>query len=129
VRLVSPQVDAQTKLGAVRVRLPVRADIRAGGFARAVFADASAVAPAVPETAIRYDADGASVMVVGADNRVKRVPIQAGQRGGGMVQLLKGPPVGTRVIAAAAALMLDGDLVRPVEGAAPVAAAAPAVKK
>jgi len=129
VRLVSPQVNAQTKLGAVRVRLPVRADIRAGGFGRAVFADASSLAPAVPEAAIRYDADGAGVMVVGADNRVKRVMVQAGQRGGGMVQLVKGPPPGTRIVAAAAALMMDGDLVRPVEGPASAAAPAPAPRK
>src|SRR5690606_9296039 len=86
VRLVSPQVDPQTKLGEVRVSLPVRSDIRAGGFGRAVFADASTTALAVPETAIRYDANGASVMVVGADNRVHRAPIKVGARGGGLVQ-------------------------------------------
>jgi HlyD family secretion protein len=124
VRLVSPQVNPETKLGSVRVRLPVRADIRSGGFARAVFTDASAVSAAVPETAVRYDADGASVMVVGADNRVRRVMIQAGTRGAGFVQLVKGPPVGTRIVANAAALMLDGDRVSPVERRAQTAAAA-----
>jgi HlyD family secretion protein len=118
VRLVSPQVDAQTKLGAVRVRLPVRPDIRAGGFGRATFTDAGAEALAVPEAAVRYDSDGAAVMTVGADNRVKRVLVQAGQRAGGYVQLVRGPPAGTRIVAAAAAFLLDGDLVRPVEGAA-----------
>jgi HlyD family secretion protein len=115
VRLVSPQVDAQTKLGFVRVTLPVRSDVRSGGFARAVFLEATATAPAVPDTAITYDADGASVMVVGADNKLKRVPVQTGQRGGGWVQLIKGPPVGARVLRSAGGLMLDGDLVRPVE--------------
>ena len=118
VRLISPQIDAQTKLGEVRVTLPVRSDIRAGGFARAVFSDAAGTALAVPETAVRYDADGASVMVVGSDNRVRRVLIQAGPRGSGLVQLVKGPPAGARVIANAAALLLDGDLVRPVQGSA-----------
>lgn len=121
VRLISPQIDPQTKLGEVRILLPSRADIRAGGFARAVFNDASGTALAVPETAIRYDADGASVMVVGADNRVKRVPVRAGARGTGLVQLVQGPPQGSRVVANAGALMLDGDLVRPVEAAAPAA--------
>jgi HlyD family secretion protein len=115
VRLVSPQVDPQTKLGFVRVRLPVQADIRAGGFARAVFLGASSTAPSVPDSAISYDADGASVMVVGADNRIHRVLVQTGQRGGGWVQLVKGPPAGTRVVRAAGGLLLDGDLIRPVE--------------
>jgi HlyD family secretion protein len=131
VRLISPQIDAQTKLGEVRILLPVRSDIRAGGFARAVFTDASSSALALPEAAVRYDADGAGVMVVGADNRVHRVMIQAGPRGSGLVQLLKGPPAGSRIVANAAALLLDGDLIRPVEGAAPPVAAAvrPAAKK
>ncbi|MFN3512033.1 MAG: efflux RND transporter periplasmic adaptor subunit [Phenylobacterium sp.] len=124
VRLVSPQVDTQTRLGTVRVRLPVRSDIRAGGFARAVFDDAQAQALAVPETAIRYDADGASVMVVSQDNRVRRVAVTTGARGGGMVALVKGPPAGSLVVQNAAAFLLDGDLVRPVEAAA----AAPAPK-
>jgi HlyD family secretion protein len=119
VRLISPQINPQTRLGRVRVLLPVRQDVRVGGFARAVFTDASGVVLTVPETAIRYDADGASLMVLGANNRVKRVLIQAGQRGSGLVQIVKGPPAGSRVVANAAALMLDGDLVKPVEGAAP----------
>lgn len=129
VRLISPQIDPQTKLGEVRILLPVRSDIRAGGFARAVFTDAAGQALAVPETAIRYDADGASVMTVGPDNRVKRVAVQTGPRGGGYVQLVRGPPAGTRIVQNAAAFLLDNDLVRPTEGAAPPPAAAPAKKQ
>ena len=126
VRLISPQVDPQTKLGFVRVRLPVRPDIRAGGFARAEFTEASGSAPSAPDTAVSYDADGASVMVVGADNRIRRSPVQTGQRGGGWVQLIKGPPLGTRIVRSAGGLLLEGDLVRPVEDGA---AAAPGPRK
>jgi HlyD family secretion protein len=32
------------------------------------------------------------------------------------VQLVKGPPAGARIVENAGALLLDGDLVRPVEG-------------
>jgi HlyD family secretion protein len=128
IRLVSPQIDPQTKLGSVRIRLPVRADIRSGGFGRALFTEVARTMPAVPETAIRYDSDGASVMVVGADNRVKRQAVQTGMRGSGLVELVKGPPAGSRIVAAAASFLLDGDLVRPVEGAR-VATTAPVVKE
>ncbi len=113
VRLVSPQIDPQTKLGVVRIHLPVTRDIRAGGFGRAVFSEVSGMALAAPETAVRYDADGAAVMVVGADNRVHRALVQTGQRGGGLVQLIKGPPSGTRIVQNAAAFLLDGDLIKP----------------
>lgn len=126
VRLISPQIDTQTKLGEVRVLLPVRSDIRAGGFGRAVFPDASAMALVVPETAVRYDADGASLMTVQPNNRVRRVLVQTGQRGGGYVQLTRSPPAGTRVIRNAGAFLLDNDLIRPVEAAATAAAARPA---
>jgi HlyD family secretion protein len=124
VRLISPQVDPQTKLGQVRVLLPVSSAARSGGFGRAVFSDAAGMALAVPESAVRYDADGASLMTVGSDNRVHRVLIQAGARGSGLVQIVKGPPAGTRVVANSASLLLEGDLVRPSD-AAPQATPAP----
>ena len=122
VRLVSPQIDAQTKLGVVRIHLPVNPGIRAGGFGRAVFSDVTGMASALPESAIRYDADGASVMVVGPDNRVRHVMVQTGQRGAGLVQLIKGPPNGSRIVQNAAAFLLDGDMVKPTAGAMPAAA-------
>jgi HlyD family secretion protein len=117
VRLINPQIDRETKLGSVRITLPVRADIRAGGFARAVFKDVSSVASSVPETAVRYDADGASVMVVEASNHVKRYPVRTGIRGAGLVQLIEGPPLGARVVASAGSFLLDGDSVQALERA------------
>jgi HlyD family secretion protein len=63
---------------------------------------------------VRYDADGASVMVVGADNKLSRVPVTTGQRGGGFVELLTGPPAGSRVVDRAAAMVVPGDVVRPM---------------
>jgi HlyD family secretion protein len=117
VRLISPQIDPQTKLGQVRILLPVSSGVRAGGYGRAVFSDAAGQALAVPEGAIRYDADGASVMTVDANNRVHRVMVETGARGSGLVQLVRGPPAGTRVVANASSLLLEGDLVRPQESA------------
>jgi HlyD family secretion protein len=127
VRLISPQIETQTKLGEVRILLPVRSDIRSGGFARAVFSDVASETLALPESAIRYDANGASVMVIGSDNRVRRVAVQTGQRGSGFVQVLRGPPAGSRVVQNAAAFLLDGDPVRPTE--AKVAAAPGSTKR
>lgn len=120
VRLVSPRVDQQTKLGRARVLLPVRPDLRPGGFARAHFNQESRPVPTAPEAAIRYDADGASVMVVRADDRVRRVAVRSGARAGGYVELVEGPPAGSTVALGGSAFVLDGDKVRPV----PVAAAA-----
>ncbi|HEY3797865.1 MAG TPA: efflux RND transporter periplasmic adaptor subunit [Caulobacteraceae bacterium] len=112
VRLLSPRVDSTTRLGKVRITLPVRADIRSGGFAKATFTNLTRQTITVPEAAVRYDASGASVMVVGADNKVAQVPVVTGERGGGYVELLSGPPAGTVVVAKAAAQLLPGDYVK-----------------
>ncbi|HZZ89029.1 MAG TPA: efflux RND transporter periplasmic adaptor subunit [Caulobacteraceae bacterium] len=112
VRLVSPRVDATSRLGKVRITLPVRPDIRAGGYAKASFTDISRATPALPETAVRYDASGASVMVVDATGKVSQFQVRTGDRGGGYVELLSGPPAGSRVVAKAASQILPGDYVK-----------------
>ena len=75
VRLVAPSVDANTKLGKVRVRLPVSRALRPGGFGRAQFSGSGTPVLAVPETAVRQDADGVSVMVVDPSNQYKWVAV------------------------------------------------------
>lgn len=123
VRLVSPQVSAQTQLGTVWISLPNHPAIRAGGFASAAFEGGGDSSLTVPETAVRYDGDGASVMVVGEDNRVKRVAVSTGARGGGLVELVRGPAAGALVVESAGSFLLENDLVRPVrKGAAPAPA-------
>jgi HlyD family secretion protein len=113
VRLVSPRVDAANRLGKVRVRLPVRPDLRPGGFGRATFGASGAAVTAIPEAAIRYEADGLSVMTVDSTNRAHQVAIKVGQKGGGWVQLVQGPPAGTRIVLGGASFVADGDTVRP----------------
>jgi HlyD family secretion protein len=98
----------------VRVLLPVRSDLRPGGFGRGTFVAVTTAARAVPETAVRYDADGASVVVVGSDNRVSQQPVRTGRRSGGFVELQDGPPVGSVVLERAAAFVLPGDRVHPI---------------
>lgn len=129
VRLIEPAIDPQTQLGAIRISLPAHPQVRPGGFARANFSAGGAAVLSVPESAIRYDADGASVMVVGAGDRVRQVPVKTGARGGGFVELVSGPPAGARVLQRAASLVLPGDVVRPATAAAPAAAPTPAAKR
>ena len=57
-------------------------------------------------------------MLVGADNTISRAPIVSGQRGGGYVELISGPPAGSRVVAKAAAMLVTGDKIVPVSGSA-----------
>jgi HlyD family secretion protein len=113
VRLVSPRVDSANRLGKVRVRLPVRPDLRPGGFGRASFGASGAAVTAIPESAIRYEADGLFVMTVDSNNRAHMVSVKVGQKGGGWAQLVQGPPAGTRIVLGGASFVTDGDVVRP----------------
>lgn len=115
VRLVSPAVDPATKLGKVRILLPVRPDLRPGGYARAVFSGSARAVMSVPETAISYSANGPTVMTVDNTNHAHVVSVKTGQHGGGYVELLQGPPEGTRVLLGGAAFVLEGDAVKTVE--------------
>ncbi len=119
VRLIEPEVDQQTKLGHIRVAMPVRQDLRPGGYARATLPDLTANGLVVPDKAVVYAADGASVLVVGADSRAHRVAVKTGARAKGMVELLQGPPAGSKVMITGASFVLDGDKVVAVEGDAP----------
>ena len=131
VRLIGPAVDANTKLGKVRIALPVMAGIRPGGYGQAIFSGSSEVVLAAPETTLRYDADGVSVMVVDATDHVHKIKVTTGRRAGGFVELKAGPPAGSRVLLGASSFVLEGDKVTPVGPEAPASgavAAKPAAK-
>lgn len=118
IRLISPEVDQQSKLGIARVSLPVSPKLRPGGFARVVFRDVDRPAVVVPEKAVNYDADGSYVMVLNNANRVSRVPVKTGARASGFVELIQGPAARARVLLTGATFVLEGDKVQPVREAA-----------
>jgi HlyD family secretion protein len=122
VRFISPRVDPQTKLGDVRIALPMRGDLRPGGYARAVFQGGAANAKVLPEQGVHFDANGAYVMTVGADSRVRRVDVTTGRRSNGLVEILGGLPVGTRVALGGGVFLLDGDKINAVTAPQPSAA-------
>ena len=124
VRLVSPEVNQQTKLGVVRVSLPVSPALRPGGYARAEFSNLSRPALMAPDRAVIFDAEGAYVMTLDAANKVHRIGVTTGARMNGMVELVQGPPPGTRVLTTGATFVLEGDTVKPLADVTPPVAAA-----
>ncbi len=118
VRAIQPRIEEANQLGIVRVRLPVRQDLRAGGTASARFGGTVREVLAVPEAAIQYGAQGPSVMVLAPGNRARRVAVRTGARAGDYVELLAGPKLGTQVLLSGAAFVLEGDVVRPVRDTA-----------
>ena len=113
VRLVSPEVDRQTRLGRVRIFLGDDARLRIGAFARGTITTGRSHGIAVPSAAVIFDPTGAYVQIV-KDGRVERRDIKPGLISGGMVEVEEGVRDGDVIVAKAGSFLRTGDQVRAV---------------
>lgn len=113
IRLVSPMVDATTRLGRVRIALPPSMSLRSGAFARGVVELARSRGVVVPQTAVVVDAGSAVVQVV-ADGKVETRQIKIGLSTGSLVEVAEGLAEGETVVAVAGTFVRDGDTVTAV---------------
>lgn len=115
VRLVSPEMNADTRLGKVRIALPGQKGLYVGTYGEAwITLPAHHAAMALPVQAVAFDAHGkASVMMVSDDGVASRRNVDIGRMQGGMVEILSGLQPGNQVIHRASAFVDDGDRVQP----------------
>lgn len=66
----------------------------------------------VPEDAVQHGPKGLYAFIVGTDNKVKQAPIEVGEIGSGMAQILKGITVGDKVVVEGQYRLQNGTLVR-----------------
>lgn len=119
IRLISPVVDEQTRLGAVHIAIDEDDKARVGMFARADIVIATAEGLALPLSAITTGKDGATTRLV-SDNVVKQVTIETGIQDGAYIQVTSGLKAGDVVVAKAGAFVRDGDRINPVRDDAAV---------
>ncbi|MFB9947744.1 efflux RND transporter periplasmic adaptor subunit [Rhizobium puerariae] len=113
VRLVSPTVDASTRLGSVHVVIDDESGARAGMYASAEIVISETSALALPLSAVTTSRGGSTARKV-EDNVVKQVKIETGIQDGGFVQVVSGLEAGDVVVAKAGAFVRDGDRIAPV---------------
>ena len=113
VRLVSPEVDAKTRLGTARVLIGDKPGLMVGAFARGRIATANSEGLAVPASAVMRDNDGTYLHVV-ADGAVRTRRIDTGLAGEGLVEVKSGLAETDQVVAKAGTFLRDGDAVTPV---------------
>jgi RND family efflux transporter MFP subunit len=129
VRTIGPTVDPQTRSALVYVDLTplpgMAGNARAGMFARGEFDLGATPALTVPQAAVVVR-DGFSYLYrVNPDNRVSQVKVQTGRLAGDQLEILGGLAPDTRVVAAGAGFLNDGDLVRLTDAPTGAVAAAP----
>lgn len=117
VRLVPPEIDSSTRLGKVRITLAHSDGLYTGTYGEAnIRLPSYRAAAALPETAVSFDSEGkASVLAVDGNGRVSRVPVTAGRKQGGMVEIVSGLENGRAVVRRASAFVNEGDTVKAVE--------------
>jgi len=113
VRLVSPEIDKNTRLGRVRVYLGDNGALRVGSFARGVIETATGEGLALPLTAVLFGSEGPLAQLI-RNNRVETRKISVGLATGSMVEVRAGLSQGDLVVARSGTFLRDGDLVRPL---------------
>ena len=111
VRIVTPEVDAQTRLGVARVTLPSGSGLKAGNFARAEIDVGASPALVVPAAAIVFREGKAGVYVIGRNDAVRFVTVGTGARAGQLIAVTGAIQAGQRVVINGAGFLGEGDLV------------------
>ena len=113
VRLVSPIVDAVTRLGAVHISIDDDGKARAGMYGSTEIVINQTDGIALPLTAVNNDPDGSSARRV-ENGVVKFVSVETGIQDGAYIQIVSGLKAGEEVVAKAGAYVRDGDHITPV---------------
>ncbi len=115
VRIVSPTVDAQTRMGLVYVDLPGGTALKAGMFAQGVFELGQKEAMAVPQSAVVHRDGFDYVYRLSDGSKVLQTKVTVGRRLDHRVEIVAGLDRKARVVTSGAAFLVDGDTVRVVD--------------
>ena len=127
IALIDTRVNEQTRSVTARAEIPNPGwRIRPGMAVRVTVAQGERTAPAVPESAVQYEGEGAFVYRIAAGGRgatAQRVEVETGAVEGGFVEIVSGLNAGDRVVGSGLNRIQPGAPIR-VAGGAPRGAAA-----
>lgn len=114
VRVVTPQVNTQSRVGVARISLSNAGGFRPGMFAKGEINVGEQPAVTVPAIAVVYRDNKPGVFVCDAQSVVRFRAIVIGSRGKDTVEVSQGLNVGERIVVQGAGFLADGDRVRVV---------------
>jgi len=116
IHQISPVIDAQSRQGVVRIRIPYDRELRPGGFASAQIRAGSVNAPLLPESAVLTDDQGSYVYIVGPNDSVIRRSVRVGSVTDRGVAIAEGLQGNEQVVESAGAFLNPGERIRPERG-------------
>ncbi len=115
VRLISPRVDARTRLGEVRISLPPNPALRVGVFASGWVATENFQAVAIPASAVLSSGTGDFTQVVDSNGIIHKRRLETGLIWNSLREVRSGLATGETVVLLAGAFFREGDKIAPVE--------------
>lgn len=112
VRLVAPVVDANTRLGTVRVALAANTELKPGMFVRVEIEAAGKAALTVPLKALVWRGGRAAVFTVSDDGTAVLKSITVGRKTSSAVEVVQGLAAGERIVIEGGGLLVEGEKVR-----------------
>jgi RND family efflux transporter MFP subunit len=117
--LLGAVIDAQSRLGEVRIALTPDPALRPGAFARGTVTLAKAERPVLPQTAVMADSAGSYVYVVGRDGEVRRREVHVGSVIPAGVVIAQGLSGRESVVSMDGGFLHDGEKVTVASDGAP----------
>jgi RND family efflux transporter MFP subunit len=124
VRIVTPEVDSESRIGVARIALASTEGFRTGMYARAEINIGAQPAVTVPTASVLYRENRAGVFILSADSHARFQPVTVLSRADDRTSI-SGVEAGVRVVVDGAGFLGDGDRVT-VATATPPPAARPA---
>jgi HlyD family secretion protein len=112
VREISPLVDADTRLGTVRVDVPIACGLKAGMYAEGKTDIGKYAALTVPEGAVITRDDKSTVFVLHNNNQVESRAVTVGSRDAGHAEITNGLTGTDAIVVDGAGFLKDGDYVQ-----------------
>ena len=116
VRAVAPEVNADTRNGIVRIRLPRDVPFRVGQFVSAEIVLDERKELTVPEPAVRVKDGQAQVFVVGNDEQVTARAVKIAQYHDGKAAIYEGLSEGEEIVTVGANFLRGGEKVQVTRG-------------
>lgn len=116
---VAPVIDAQSRLGQVRIAVPYAPAIKPGGFASVRITAGQTAAPLLPQSAVLSDEKGNYVYIVNGQNQVERRDVTIGTVNDAGVTIASGLTGNESVVLSAGPFLNPGQKVNPRREAAP----------
>lgn len=115
IRLISPEINATTRLGRIRVETKNDNQLYIGGFGKAEILGARTTHIVVPSQAILSQTDGQAVLKCDG-TKVALTSVKTGYRDDKIVVIESGLKQGDEIVLKAGAFLRDGDTINPVKG-------------